>query len=171
MTFAYFAMINFGSIYFWKLAITSLSANLEISVHIFLSSLLTWNLCSISCPCLKCRFSDDVLYTFSSRFTLLVVIFFGATYITMLPYLLYINATSILIFTWLSYQWPFFRFKIFNPAVVYDHLGEIFSALIFGSLVFCIFLYIKVRIELWHTSCFKAYRISIYISITNSSCI
>ncbi|CAN1804268.1 7-dehydrocholesterol reductase [Linum perenne] len=27
--------------------------------------------------------------------------------------------------------------------MVYDHLGEIFSALIFGSLVFCVFLYIK----------------------------
>lgn len=39
----------------------------------------------------------------------------------------------------------FFRFGIFNPTVVYDHLGEIYSALIFGSFVFCIFLYIKVR--------------------------
>ncbi|KAG6394890.1 hypothetical protein SASPL_145481 [Salvia splendens] len=34
-------------------------------------------------------------------------------------------------------------FGIFNPTIVYDHLGEIFSALIFGSFVFCIFLYIK----------------------------
>ena len=38
------------------------------------------------------------------------------------------------------------RFGIFNPAIVYDHLGEIFSALVFGSLVFCIFLYIKVSL-------------------------
>lgn len=37
-----------------------------------------------------------------------------------------------------------FRFGIFNPAIVYDHLGEIFSALVFGSLVFCILLYVKV---------------------------
>ncbi|CAN1804271.1 7-dehydrocholesterol reductase [Linum perenne] len=36
-----------------------------------------------------------------------------------------------------------FRSGILNPAMVYDHLGEIFSALIFGSLVFCVFLYIK----------------------------
>ena len=36
------------------------------------------------------------------------------------------------------------RFGIFNPVIVYDHLGEIFSALIFGSLIFCLFLYIKV---------------------------
>jgi hypothetical protein len=36
------------------------------------------------------------------------------------------------------------RFGIFNPAIVYDHLGEIYSALVFGSFVFCIFLYIKV---------------------------
>ncbi|CAN1298863.1 7-dehydrocholesterol reductase [Linum perenne] len=36
-----------------------------------------------------------------------------------------------------------FRFGIFNAATVYDHLGEIFSALIFGSLIFCVFLYIK----------------------------
>nr|CAB3449745.1 unnamed protein product [Digitaria exilis] len=35
------------------------------------------------------------------------------------------------------------RFGIFNPAIVYDHLGEIYSALVFGSFVFCIFLYIK----------------------------
>ncbi|KAM0017609.1 putative 7-dehydrocholesterol reductase [Helianthus debilis subsp. tardiflorus] len=34
-------------------------------------------------------------------------------------------------------------FGIFNPTVVYDHLGEIYSALIFGSLIFCVFLYIK----------------------------
>ncbi|KAL6144313.1 hypothetical protein ACLB2K_055007 [Fragaria x ananassa] len=34
-------------------------------------------------------------------------------------------------------------FGIFNPTIVYDHLGEIFSALIFGSLVFCVLLYIK----------------------------
>ncbi|XP_031501298.1 7-dehydrocholesterol reductase [Nymphaea colorata] len=32
---------------------------------------------------------------------------------------------------------------IFNPAIVYDHLGEIFSALIVGSFIFCILLYIK----------------------------
>jgi hypothetical protein len=38
------------------------------------------------------------------------------------------------------------RFGIFNPAIVYDHLGEIFSALVFGSFVFCIFLYIKVSL-------------------------
>jgi len=41
--------------------------------------------------------------------------------------------------TYLGLWW----FGIFNPTVVYDHLGEIFSALIFGSFVFCIFLYIK----------------------------
>lgn len=40
----------------------------------------------------------------------------------------------------------YFRFGIFNPTVVYDHLGEIYSTLIFGSLVFCVLLYIKVRI-------------------------
>ncbi|GFP79219.1 7-dehydrocholesterol reductase [Phtheirospermum japonicum] len=41
--------------------------------------------------------------------------------------------------TYLGLWW----FGIFNPTIVYDHLGEIFSALIFGSFVFCIFLYIK----------------------------
>eukprot|EP00250_Pteridium_aquilinum_P016192 c22993_g1_i1 orf=421-1800(-) len=35
------------------------------------------------------------------------------------------------------------RLGWFNPAIVYDHLGEIFSALIFGSIVFCVLLYIK----------------------------
>ncbi|KAF8090773.1 hypothetical protein N665_0467s0003 [Sinapis alba] len=41
--------------------------------------------------------------------------------------------------TYLGLWW----FGIFNPAIVYDHLGEIFSALIFGSLVFCVLLYVK----------------------------
>lgn len=40
-----------------------------------------------------------------------------------------------------------FRFGIFNPAVVYDHLGEIFSALILASFNFCFFLYVKLRIS------------------------
>ncbi|RHN62817.1 putative 7-dehydrocholesterol reductase [Medicago truncatula] len=34
-------------------------------------------------------------------------------------------------------------FGIFNPTIVYDHLGEIYSTLSFGSFIFCIFLYIK----------------------------
>lgn len=42
------------------------------------------------------------------------------------------------------YYYTVLRLKIFEPSLVYDHLGEIFSALIFGSFVFCIFLYIKV---------------------------
>ena len=37
-----------------------------------------------------------------------------------------------------------YRFGIFDPAIVYDHLGEILSALVVGSLVFCVFLYLKV---------------------------
>lgn len=57
------------------------------------------------------------------------------------------------IFYTLSISWrmlslyAFFRFGIFNPTIVYDHLGEIYSALIFGSFIFCIFLYIKVRVS------------------------
>ncbi|KAG0470419.1 hypothetical protein HPP92_017119 [Vanilla planifolia] len=35
------------------------------------------------------------------------------------------------------------RFQIFDPSIVYDHLGEIYSALVVGSLVFCVFLYLK----------------------------
>lgn len=35
------------------------------------------------------------------------------------------------------------RLRWFNPSLVYDHLGEVFSALILGSIVFCILLYIK----------------------------
>lgn len=71
------------------------------------------------------------------------------------------------------FHWTFFRFGIFNPSVVYDHLGEIFSALIFGSFVFCVFLYIKVRIELWWTTIFAINRtsVSVYMSITNHLCI
>ncbi|GLT52456.1 hypothetical protein SLA2020_257960 [Shorea laevis] len=48
-------------------------------------------------------------------------------------------AYFLTLFTYLSLWW----FGIFNPAVVYDCLGEIFSALIFGSFIFCIFLYVK----------------------------
>ncbi|KAJ7531615.1 hypothetical protein O6H91_14G051300 [Diphasiastrum complanatum] len=35
------------------------------------------------------------------------------------------------------------RLGWFNPSIVYDHLGEIYSALIIGSFIFCVFLYIK----------------------------
>ncbi|KAL5723958.1 7-dehydrocholesterol reductase [Ranunculus cassubicifolius] len=48
-------------------------------------------------------------------------------------------AYAITLITYLS----LWRSGLFNPAVVYDHLGEIFSALIFGSLAFCILLYLK----------------------------
>ncbi|XWS11624.1 hypothetical protein CRYUN_Cryun37aG0014600 [Craigia yunnanensis] len=48
-------------------------------------------------------------------------------------------AYFVTLVTYISLWW----FGIFNPTVVYDHLGEIFSALIVGSLIFCIFLYIK----------------------------
>jgi 1,4-dihydroxy-2-naphthoate octaprenyltransferase len=57
----------------------------------------------------------------------------------------------------------FFRFGIFNPSIVYDNLGEIFSALIFGSLVFCVFLYIKVRI-----SNQQSFPVCIYFALTLS---
>ncbi|KAM0020337.1 putative 7-dehydrocholesterol reductase [Helianthus debilis subsp. tardiflorus] len=48
-------------------------------------------------------------------------------------------AYVVTLVTYISLWW----FEIFNPSVVYDHLGEIYSTLIFGSLVFCVFLYIK----------------------------
>ncbi|KAG6473285.1 hypothetical protein ZIOFF_067199 [Zingiber officinale] len=48
-------------------------------------------------------------------------------------------AYAVTLVTYLGLWW----FGIFNPAVVYDHLGEIYSALIVGSLVFCILLYLK----------------------------
>ncbi|MBA0811760.1 hypothetical protein Gohar_025779 [Gossypium harknessii] len=48
-------------------------------------------------------------------------------------------AYFVTLVTYISLWW----FEIFNPTVVYDHLGEIYSALIFGSLIFCVFLYIK----------------------------
>lgn len=48
-------------------------------------------------------------------------------------------AYAVTLITYISLWW----FGIFNPAIVYDHLGEIFSTLIFGSLVFCVLLYIK----------------------------
>ncbi|KAI8529778.1 hypothetical protein RHMOL_Rhmol12G0251700 [Rhododendron molle] len=50
-----------------------------------------------------------------------------------------VAAYAVTLITYLSLWW----FGIFNPAIVYDHLGEIYSALIFGSFIFCIFLYIK----------------------------
>ncbi|CAN1804270.1 7-dehydrocholesterol reductase [Linum perenne] len=53
-------------------------------------------------------------------------------------------AYAVTIVTYVGLWWS----GILNPAMVYDHLGEIFSALIFGSLVFCVFLYIKVRMFL-----------------------
>ncbi|KAL7162889.1 hypothetical protein ACSBR2_043207 [Camellia fascicularis] len=50
-----------------------------------------------------------------------------------------VAAYAVTLITYLSLWW----FGVFNPSIVYDHLGEIFSALIFGSFIFCIFLYIK----------------------------
>ncbi|KAG9449236.1 hypothetical protein H6P81_009201 [Aristolochia fimbriata] len=50
-----------------------------------------------------------------------------------------LQAYAVTLITYFALWW----FGIFNPAIVYDHLGEIFSALIIGSFIFCIFLYIK----------------------------
>ncbi|KAI3858637.1 hypothetical protein MKW92_000426, partial [Papaver armeniacum] len=46
-------------------------------------------------------------------------------------------AYAVTLVTYIGLWW----FGIFNPAIVYDHLGEIYSALIFGSLFFCVLLY------------------------------
>uniref|UniRef100_A0A2P2KDY3 7-dehydrocholesterol reductase n=1 Tax=Rhizophora mucronata TaxID=61149 RepID=A0A2P2KDY3_RHIMU len=54
-----------------------------------------------------------------------------------------VAAYVVTLITYLALWW----FGIFNPSIVYDRLGEIFSAQIFISLIFCIFLYIKVRIS------------------------
>ncbi|KAG6764967.1 hypothetical protein POTOM_028981 [Populus tomentosa] len=53
------------------------------------------------------------------------------------------NGMAAYTVTLVTYLRLWLQFGIFNPSIVYDHLGEIFCALIFGSLVFCIFLYIK----------------------------
>ncbi|CAL5361011.1 unnamed protein product [Camellia sinensis] len=50
-----------------------------------------------------------------------------------------VAAYAVTLITYLSLWW----FGVFNPTIVYDHLGEIFSALIFGSFIVCIFFYIK----------------------------
>lgn len=50
-----------------------------------------------------------------------------------------LQAYAVTLITYLGLWW----FKIFDPAIVYDHLGEIYSALVVGSLVFCVLLYIK----------------------------
>ncbi|KAG0470424.1 hypothetical protein HPP92_017124 [Vanilla planifolia] len=50
-----------------------------------------------------------------------------------------LQAYAITLITYLGLWW----FQIFDPSIVYDHLGEIYSALVVGSLVFCVFLYLK----------------------------
>ncbi|RWW87508.1 hypothetical protein BHE74_00003657 [Ensete ventricosum] len=50
-----------------------------------------------------------------------------------------LQAYAVTLVTYLSLWW----FGIFNPVIVYDHLGEIYSALVMGSLVFCLLLYLK----------------------------
>ncbi|WJX48599.1 7-dehydrocholesterol reductase [Trifolium repens] len=50
-----------------------------------------------------------------------------------------VAAYLVTLLTYVALWW----FGIFNPTIVYDHLGEIYSTLIFGSFIFCIFLYIK----------------------------
>ncbi|KAI3832882.1 hypothetical protein MKW92_019881 [Papaver armeniacum] len=46
-------------------------------------------------------------------------------------------AYAVTLVTYIGLWW----FGIFNPAIVYDYLGEIYSAVIFGSLFFCVLLY------------------------------
>eukprot|EP00245_Coleochaete_scutata_P012820 TRINITY_DN5029_c0_g1_i1.p1 TRINITY_DN5029_c0_g1~~TRINITY_DN5029_c0_g1_i1.p1 ORF type:complete len:493 (+),score=88.62 TRINITY_DN5029_c0_g1_i1:52-1479(+) len=46
-------------------------------------------------------------------------------------------------FTTFAVYITIWRMGWFNPSIVYDHLGEIISALNIGSFLFCIFLYIK----------------------------
>ncbi|KMZ69960.1 7-dehydrocholesterol reductase [Zostera marina] len=48
-------------------------------------------------------------------------------------------AYLVTIITYISLWW----FGVFNPAIVYDHLGSIFSSLLVGSFFFCILLHIK----------------------------
>lgn len=50
-----------------------------------------------------------------------------------------LQAYFVTLITYFALWW----FGIFNPTIVYHHLGEIYSALIFGSFLFCVFLYIK----------------------------
>lgn len=50
-----------------------------------------------------------------------------------------LQACTVTLITYLGLWW----FEIFEPSIVYDHLGEIYSALVVGGLVFCIFLYLK----------------------------
>ncbi|XP_024638862.2 7-dehydrocholesterol reductase isoform X1 [Medicago truncatula] len=52
------------------------------------------------------------------------------------------NGVAAYLVTLVTYV-ALWRFGIFNPTIVYDHLGEIYSTLSFGSFIFCIFLYIK----------------------------
>ena len=47
------------------------------------------------------------------------------------------------------------QFKVFSPARVYDLFGEILSGLNMFSLLFCLFLYFKVRIASRLTSPFS----------------
>ncbi|KAG2328417.1 hypothetical protein Bca52824_011145 [Brassica carinata] len=59
-------------------------------------------------------------------------------------------AYFVTIATYLGLWW----FGIFNPAIVYDHSGEIFSALIFGSFIFCVLFFLCV---------FKTYLFVLYL--------
>ncbi|KAJ9708372.1 hypothetical protein PVL29_000425 [Vitis rotundifolia] len=49
------------------------------------------------------------------------------------------QAYAVTLITYLSLWW----FGILNSAIVYDHLGEMYPTLNFGSFIFCIFLYTK----------------------------
>lgn len=46
--------------------------------------------------------------------------------------------------TWM-HPWRFCRLGLFQATLVWDHLGEVFSALNIFSLLLCVFLYVKVR--------------------------
>jgi hypothetical protein len=46
--------------------------------------------------------------------------------------------------TWMHSR-RFCRLGLFQATLVWDHLGEVFSALNIFSLLLCVFLYVKVR--------------------------
>lgn len=119
-----------------------------------------------------CYFSMELRWFFTYSHWLEVARFLGETSSNILPAICL--TCFLVLFYPLSISWfmlslyAFFRFGIFNPTIVYDHLGEIFSTLIFGSFIFCIFLYIKVRVSSYANCHFNYSKFTNLVNISDT---
>lgn len=63
------------------------------------------------------------------------------------------NGVACYLITILTFYLCSFKFQLFSPTIIFDHLGAIFGTLSFCSFILCIFLYLKGRYAPSSTDC------------------